>query len=68
MRPVCSRRTRQVRLGGQGLDMRGRAAVLEEAGYSLLGPVALNIAAPDEGNVQLLEQVATEQQKNLRND
>ena len=35
--------------GGHGLDMRGRAAVYEETGYSLLGPPALNIAAPDEG-------------------
>lgn len=32
--------------GGHGLDMRGRTAVFEEAGYSLLGPPALNIAAP----------------------
>jgi acyl-CoA dehydrogenase len=49
--------------GGHGLDMRGRAAVFEEAGYSLLGPLALNIAAPDEGNMHLLEAVATEGQK-----
>jgi acyl-CoA dehydrogenase len=49
--------------GGQGLDMRGRAVVFEEAGRSLLGPLALNIAAPDEGNMHLLESVATEEQK-----
>ncbi|MBC3191870.1 acyl-CoA dehydrogenase family protein [Pseudonocardia sp. C8] len=49
--------------GGHGLDMRGRAVVFEEAGYSLLGPLALNIAAPDEGNVHMLEQIATEEQK-----
>jgi acyl-CoA dehydrogenase len=49
--------------GGHGLDMRGRAAVFEEAGYSLLGPLALNIAAPDEGNMHLLEAVATREQK-----
>jgi acyl-CoA dehydrogenase len=49
--------------GGHGLDMRGRAAVYEEAGYSLLGPLALNIAAPDEGNTHLLEAVATADQK-----
>src|SRR6266404_4524770 len=49
--------------GGHGLDMRGRAAVYEEAGYSLLGPLALNIAAPDEGNMHLLEAVATADQK-----
>jgi acyl-CoA dehydrogenase len=49
--------------GGHGLDMRGRAAVFEEAGYSLLGPLALNIAAPDEGNMHLLEAIATAEQK-----
>jgi len=49
--------------GGHGLDMRGRAVVFEEAGWSLLGPLALNIAAPDEGNMHLLEAVATEDQK-----
>lgn len=49
--------------GGHGLDMRGRAAVFEEAGYSLLGPLALNIAAPDEGNMHMLEAIATDEQK-----
>ena len=49
--------------GGRGLDLRSRAAVFEEAGYSLLGPLALNIAAPDEGNMHLLEIVATHEQK-----
>ncbi|HVV08277.1 acyl-CoA dehydrogenase family protein [Amycolatopsis sp.] len=49
--------------GGYGLDMRGRAAVFEEAGYSLLGPLALNIAAPDEGNMHMLEAIATQEQK-----
>src|ERR1700761_7834894 len=49
--------------GGQGLDMRERAAVFEEAGYSLFGPLALNIASPDEGNMHLLEAVATPSQK-----
>jgi acyl-CoA dehydrogenase len=49
--------------GGLGLDMRGRAVVFEEAGYSLLGPHALNCAAPDEGNMHLLERVASDEQK-----
>jgi acyl-CoA dehydrogenase len=49
--------------GGLGLDMCGRADVFEEAGYSLLGPLALNCAAPDEGNMHLLEVVATREQK-----
>ncbi|MEV0408057.1 acyl-CoA dehydrogenase family protein [Actinoallomurus sp. NPDC050550] len=49
--------------GGLGLDLRGQAVVFEAAGYSLLGPLALNCAAPDEGNMHLLEIVATEKQK-----
>lgn len=49
--------------GGCGLDVRGQSVVFEEAGYSLLGPMALNCAAPDEGNMHLLERVATEEQK-----
>ncbi|MDT3444076.1 MULTISPECIES: acyl-CoA dehydrogenase family protein [unclassified Pseudofrankia] len=49
--------------GGHGLDMRGRAAVFEAAGYALLGPLALNIAAPDEGNMHMLELIATAEQK-----
>ena len=35
--------------GGLGLDHRGRAVVFEEAGYSTLGSLALNVPAPDEG-------------------
>ena len=42
------------RFGGLGLDHRAKAIVFEEAGYSPLGPVALNIMAPDEGNMHLL--------------
>ena len=49
--------------GGCGLDVRGQAVVFEEAGYSLLGPLALNCAAPDEGNMHLLERVAKREQK-----
>ena len=49
--------------GGLGLDMRSMSVVFEAAGYSLLGPHALNCAAPDEGNMHLLEAVATEAQK-----
>jgi len=49
--------------GGHGLDMCGRSLVFEEAGYSLFGPLALNIAAPDEGNMHMLEIIATEEQK-----
>ncbi|RJG00829.1 acyl-CoA dehydrogenase family protein [Noviherbaspirillum sedimenti] len=49
--------------GGLGLNHFAKAIVFEEAGYSPLGPVALNIAAPDEGNMHLLEQVASPAQK-----
>jgi acyl-CoA dehydrogenase len=49
--------------GGLGLDNRGKAIVFEEAGYSPLGPVALNCFAPDEANMHLLEQVAEQHQK-----
>src|SRR5207248_1614660 len=49
--------------GGLGLDHRAQAVVFEAAGYSPLGPVALNCFAPDEGNMHLLEQVADKPQK-----
>jgi acyl-CoA dehydrogenase len=49
--------------GGMGLSHVGRAVAFEEAGYSMLGPVALNVFAPDEGNMHLLEAVATAAQK-----
>src|SRR5260370_5964920 len=49
--------------GGCGLDVRGQSVVFEEAGYSLLGPLALNCSAPDEGNMHLLEVVASDEQK-----
>jgi acyl-CoA dehydrogenase len=55
--------TAPVSLGGLGLDTRGQAVVLEEAGWSLLGPLALNCAAPDEGNMLLLERVADKAQQ-----
>ncbi|NDC08753.1 MAG: acyl-CoA dehydrogenase [Oxalobacteraceae bacterium] len=50
-------------LGGMGLSHIEKAVVFEEAGYSWLGPTALNIHAPDEGNIHLMEEVATEAQK-----
>ena len=49
--------------GGLGLNTAEMAVVFEAAGYSLLGPQALNCAAPDEGNMHLLEVVANEEQK-----
>jgi acyl-CoA dehydrogenase len=52
-----------VEYGGLGLDHRGMALVFEAAGWSPLGPLALNIQAPDEGNTNLLDKVATPSQK-----
>ncbi len=49
--------------GGLGLSHVAKAFVFEESGYSLLGPVAMHIAAPDDGNMHLLEVVASEDQK-----
>lgn len=49
--------------GGLGLNMVDRSAIFEEAGYSLFGPLALNINAPDEGNVHMLERIASPLQR-----
>lgn len=51
------------RYGGQALSHVQRSAVFEAAGYSPLGPIALHCAAPDEGNMHLLGEVASEAQK-----
>ncbi len=48
--------------GGLGLDHHGRAVIFEEAGYSTLGSLALNVSAPDEGTAHLLQHVATRDQ------
>ncbi|HEV7146244.1 MAG TPA: acyl-CoA dehydrogenase family protein [Pedococcus sp.] len=50
-------------LGGGGFRFDEAAVLLEEAGYSLLGPIALNCAAPDEGNIHLLHQTGSPQQQ-----
>jgi acyl-CoA dehydrogenase len=55
--------TAPVTYGGLGLDHRGQAVVLEESGRSLLGPLAMNCAAPDEGNIFLLEHIGNSAQK-----
>lgn len=49
--------------GGLGINHCAKAIVFEEAGYSPLGPVALNIFAPDEGNMHLMEAVASHEHK-----
>lgn len=48
---------------GSHLSQRSTALVLQAAGLSPLGPVALNVMAPDEGNMYLLGKVADEAQK-----
>ena len=50
-------------LGGGGFDFVSSAILLEEAGYSPLGPLALNCAAPDEGNMHLLEKTGSSDQR-----
>lgn len=52
-----------IAMGGLGLSHMEKALIFEEAGYSCLGPTAMNIHAPDEGNIHLLEAVATPEQK-----
>jgi acyl-CoA dehydrogenase len=52
-----------VEYGGHGLSMRERARVFEEAGYALFGAMAINAAAPDEGNMHLLDRIATPEQR-----
>jgi acyl-CoA dehydrogenase len=49
--------------GGQGLDMVSMAACYEEMNRSIFGPVVFNCAAPDDGNMMVLEKVATDAQK-----
>jgi len=49
--------------GGRGMDFRDILPTFEEAGRSLLGPAALRIEAPDEGNMHTIELVGTEEQK-----
>ncbi len=49
--------------GGLGLNTVGMAVFYEEAARSRFGPLAFNCSAPDDGNMFLLNKVATEEQK-----
>jgi acyl-CoA dehydrogenase len=49
--------------GGQGLNVVGMAACYEEMNYSIFGPVVFNCAAPDDGNMIVLNKIGTEDQK-----
>jgi acyl-CoA dehydrogenase len=55
--------TPHIRQDGTHLSHRDTARVFRAAGYSPLGPCALNIMAPDEGNMFLLGKIATPAQK-----
>ena len=48
---------------GRHLSHRAMSVVLRAAGLSPLGPGALNVSAPDEGNMYLLGRVATPEQR-----
>jgi acyl-CoA dehydrogenase len=49
--------------GGMGFSHFEQAVIFEAAGYSILGPIALHFHAPDEGNIHLLDVVATPAQR-----
>ncbi|MDR7084722.1 acyl-CoA dehydrogenase [Arthrobacter ginsengisoli] len=49
--------------GGQGLPIRYWSPIFQEAGYSPIGPSALNCMAPDEGNMHMLNLIGTQSQK-----
>ena len=49
--------------GGQEVGVVGMAALYEEMNRSIFGPVCFNCAAPDDGNMILLNKVGTEAQK-----
>jgi len=49
--------------GGLGFDQIGMAASYEEMNRSIFGPVCFNCSAPDDGNMFVLNRVATEEQK-----
>ena len=49
--------------GGRGLDTVAMAACYEEMNRSIFGPEVFNAAAPDDGNMIVLNKVGTEAQK-----
>jgi acyl-CoA dehydrogenase len=53
----------QPETGGAGLDKVGMAVCYEAMNRSIFGPVVFNSAAPDDGNMMVLEKVATPAQK-----
>ena len=55
--------TPHIQQGGIHVSHQDTALILRAAGLSPLGPPALNVAAPDEGNMFLLGRVASPEQK-----
>ena len=55
--------TPHILASGRHLSHRDTALILRAAGLSPLGPVAVNVAAPDEGNMYLLGKVASPEQQ-----
>lgn len=49
--------------GGQGVPIEHWSPIFQEAGYSPIGPSVLNCMAPDEGNMHMLNMIATAEQK-----
>ncbi|MEM6667384.1 MAG: acyl-CoA dehydrogenase family protein, partial [Pseudomonadota bacterium] len=49
--------------GGLALPFTAQAAFYEEANRSIFGPCMFNCAAPDDGNMRVLEEIGTEAQK-----
>jgi acyl-CoA dehydrogenase len=49
--------------GGLGYGPVGMAVLYEAMNYSIFGPVCFNCAAPDDGNMYILNKVATPEQK-----
>ena len=49
--------------GGGGLPFVAMAACYEEMNRSIFGPATFNSAAPDDGNMMVLERVGTDEQK-----
>ena len=51
--------------GGLGYGPTGMAVLYEAMNYSIFGPAAFNCAAPDDGNMYILNKVATKEQKDF---
>ena len=49
--------------GGKGLDKRAMAVCYEAMNRSIFGPVVFNSAAPDDGNMMMLDTLGTSAQK-----